>query len=94
MTLQQLYSWAKKIHNWLLWGVVVLGSWMMISGYLMHKELEGESFLPADLMLFARFWHDKVSQVFILVFGLQMLTGLLMWGVPKLLTARVKSPVQ
>lgn len=92
MQLQQFYAWSKKIHKWLLWFVTGLGMWMMLSGYLMHKQLEGESLLPIDLMVFMRFWHNKVSQIFIVVFGLQMLTGLVMWGVPKILSKRVPKP--
>ena len=88
MSLQQLYAWSKKIHKWLLWIVTVVGGWMMLSGFLMHKELEGESILPLDLMVFMRFWHNKASQVFIVIFGLQALTGILMWGVPKILMGR------
>jgi hypothetical protein len=39
-------------------------------------------------MVFMRFWHNKASQVFIVIFGLQALTGILMWGVPKILMRR------
>ena len=88
MQLQQLYAWSKKIHKWLLWIVTVVGGWMMLSGYLMHQELERESMLSLDLMVFMRFWHNKASQVFIVIFGLQALTGILMWGVPKILMRR------
>lgn len=94
MQLQQVYAWSKKIHRWTLWFVTVLGSWMMLSGYLMHKELEGEGMLSSVTMLFFRTWHDKASQVFLIIFGLQMATGILMWGVPKILSARVKNQVQ
>jgi len=87
MNMQQIYPWAKKIHNWVMWGVVLLGSWMMASGYLMHKELEGELRIAID-MKFVRFWHNEVSQYFLVVLLLQMLTGLLMWGVPKILSRR------
>lgn len=80
-----VYAWSKKFHNWLMWGVVILGGWMMLSGILMHKELEGEALLGGQAMLFMRYWHNKVSQMFVLLFGAQMLTGLLMWGVPKIL---------
>lgn len=93
MRLQLFYTWSKKIHKWVMWGVVVLGSWMMASGYLMHKELAGELSLNID-MEFVRFWHNRVSQYFLVVLLLQMATGLLMWGAPKIIAARVKPPVQ
>ena len=85
MNLQLVFLWSKKIHRWLLWFVTLLGSWMMLSGYLMHKELEGESPVSVEIMLFLRTWHNEVSSYFIIVFTLMMLTGLSMWGVPKLI---------
>ena len=91
MQLQQVNAWSKKILNWTMWAVVLLGSWMMVSGYLMHKELEGESLLPVATMLFMRAWHNRVSQYFLVFLGLQMLSGLLMWGVPKILSRRAQS---
>lgn len=93
MKLQQIYGWAKKIHNWLLWFVTALGLWMMLSGYLMHKELEGESMISGQAMLFMRFWHNKISQYFLVVLGAQMVTGLVMWGVPKILSKRTIKPL-
>lgn len=70
--------------------MTAVGGWMMISGYLMHKELEGEMLLPLDILTFMRIWHNKASQVFIIVFGLQAVTGILMWLVPKLLRQRAE----
>lgn len=85
MNLQQVFLWSKKIHRWLLWFVTVLGSFMMLSGYLMNKELEGESPVSVEIMLFMRTWHNKLSSYFLIVLLLMMMTGLLMWGVPKLI---------
>ncbi len=85
MNLQQVFLWSKKIHRWLLWFVTILGSLMMLSGYLMHKELEGESQVSIEVMLFMRFWHNRLSSYFLIVLSLMILTGLLMWGVPKLI---------
>ena len=66
---------------------------MMTSGYLMHKELEGELPFTVD-MEFVRFWHNGVSQYFLVVLLAQMTTGLTMWAVPKILSSRIKPPVQ
>lgn len=93
MFLQKLYFWSKKIHKIVMWGVVVLGLWMMFSGYLMHKELEGEAWLSPQPMLFLRFWHNKVSSYFLVVLLIQMVTGLLIWGVPKMLGSKPIKPV-
>jgi hypothetical protein len=83
--LPQVYSWSKKIHKIVMWGVVVLGAWMMTSGYLMHHELEGDLTLAID-MEFVRYWHNGISQYFLVVLLLQMATGLTMWVVPKMLS--------
>ncbi len=93
MSLQLFYAWSKKLHKWIMWFVVLLGSWMMTSGYLMHKELEGELPFTVD-MEFVRFWHNGVSQYFLVVLLAQMTTGLTMWAVPKILSSRIKPPVQ
>lgn len=87
--MQQVYAWSKKIHRIIMWVVVVLGSWMMLSGYLMHKELEGEPILKESAMAFMRSWHNGISQYFLVALLLQMLTGLSMWIVPKMLSQRM-----
>lgn len=91
MSWQVIYAWSKKFHKWVMWAVVVLGTWMMFSGFVMHRELEGD-WLPENLdTLFIRDWHNRASQLFLLALLLQMVTGLLMWAVPKLMRrARAK----
>ncbi len=96
MNLQLIYAWSKKIHKWSMWGVVALGSWMMLSGFLMHEELGGEALLSPTNMLFFRTWHNNVSQYFLVFLLIQMATGLIIWGVPKILMNRkvLNPPVQ
>lgn len=60
---------------------------MMGSGWLMHRELEGE-WIPVVDMVWVRANHNAVSQYFLVVLGVQMVTGLLMWGVPKVLSRK------
>ena len=91
MQLQQIYIWAKKIHKWLLWFVTIVGSWMMVSGYLLHKESENELNIQFIDMEFVRHWHNQVSQYFLVLFALQMGTGLLMWALPKILRSRTSN---
>lgn len=68
-----------------MWGVVVLGSWMMVSGFCMHRQLEGE-WLPGWIdTAFVRTWHNTVSQWFLVVLAAQMATGLIMWLAPKII---------
>lgn len=61
---------------------------MMLSGYLMHNELEGQLLASQETLEFVRFWHNGVSQYFLVFLLLQMATGLLIWGVPKMLGAK------
>lgn len=86
MNWQKVYLWNKKIHNYVMWGVIFLGLWMMGSGILMNRQLEGE-WIPvaAREMAGVRSWHNEISQWFVIFFGIQMVTGVVMWGVPKLL---------
>lgn len=64
-----------------------LGLWMMVSGYLLHKSVEGEGVAGVN-MLWVRRWHNEVSQWFLAVLAAQMVTGVAMWGVPKLLQVK------
>ena len=59
----------------------------------MHRELEGEGLVSAEIMLFLRFWHNKTSTYFLVVLLLQMVTGLAMWGIPRILSRRVQSKI-
>lgn len=89
MTLQQLYAWSKKIHNWSMWLAVIFGIPLAISGLLLHKIVEGEGgWIPIDPAI-VRWAHGQVSNPFALVLAVMMVTGMMMWGVPKLL--RLKS---
>lgn len=67
---------------------------MMLSGYLMHKELEGEGLFSPIVMSFMRTWHNKISQYFLVVLLAQMATGLLIWGVPKILGGKPAKPIK
>lgn len=71
-----------------MWFVVALGVYMMVSGYSMHKELEGERLFSAQTMMFLRFWHNKASTYFLVVLLIQIITGLAMWAAPKLIQRR------
>lgn len=85
-----IFGWSKKIHRWVMWVVLTLGLTMMTSGYLMNRELVGDS-TPTRLdMLLVRYIHVTVSMWFLFSLAAQMVTGLLMWLAPKMLAKLVK----
>ena len=91
MQLQQIYIWSKKIHKLMMWVLLLIGSGMMIGGLVMHRELEGEWYPPFIDSALVRELHNKMAVPFSLALGVMMLTGLIMWGVPKILASRAKS---
>ncbi len=58
----------------------------------MHRELEGD-WIPQIDMLWIRGWHNRVSTWFLVVLLVQIGTGLLMWGVPKILRKHTEPKV-
>lgn len=94
MSLQFVYVWSKKIHRLMMWVVLFIGSGMMVGGLVMHRELEGEWYPPFIDSVLVRQLHNTMAVPFTLALGVMMLTGLLMWGVPKILAAKVKQPVR
>lgn len=89
--LQQVYLWSKKIHNLMMWVVLSIGSGMMFSGLVMHRELEGEWYPPFVDTALVRSLHNKMATPFTLALSTMMVTGLAMWSVPKILSRRAKS---
>lgn len=80
MTMQQVFLWAKKLHRLFMWLAVLLGIPLALTGLLME---DGEGYGVRAL-------HRLVSTPFAAVLLLMMVTGLLIWGVPKILSKRVK----
>ncbi len=71
-----------------MWITMVIGSGMTLGGILMHRAIEGEWYPPFIDLLLVRELHNKMAVPFALSLGIMMLTGLLMWGVPKILGRR------
>jgi hypothetical protein len=92
--LQKVYFWAKKIHKIVMWAVVIFGSWMMFSGYMMNRMLAGDSTPRFLNMTEVRYFHVTVSMWFLWSLLAQILTGLTIWGVPKLLRRATSQPQQ
>lgn len=90
MSLQLVYFWSKKLHKLAMWFVAVLGTVMASGGLMLHRELEGE-WIPSMIdTMFIRYWHNKLSTPFAFFLMIMIVTGLLMWGIPKLLSRKVR----
>lgn len=91
MSLQLIYSWSKKIHNFSMWFAIILGVPLAITGVIMEEE--GFLFwaVSNDLGYKVREVHRLCSNKFALVLAIMMVTGFLMWAIPKILTKRAQS---
>lgn len=77
-----------------MWFAIVLGVPLAVTGVIMEEG----SFLfwpiSSESENNARILHRLVSTKFALVLAVMMITGFVMWGVPKILARRVASKVQ
>lgn len=76
----------------MMWILLFIGSGMTIGGLVMHRELEGEWYPPFIDSSQVRELHNRMAVPFALTLAVMMLTGLIMWGVPKILSKRVGKP--
>lgn len=84
--MQKAYVWSKKIHRLMMWVVLFLGSGMMLGGVIMHQELEGEWYPTLIDTALVRNLHNQMAIPFTLALLTMMVTGIVMWGVPKILS--------
>lgn len=73
-----------------MWAAILFGVPLALSGVALHKLVEGQSyfFVPDENMV--RFIHNRASNPFALTLAVMMVTGFLLWLVPKILAARTK----
>lgn len=88
MQLQQIYAWARKIHKWTMWLAILLGVPLAISGVIMEEGDGWRGIFTFDQMIWIRGVHREISTKFALVLALMIVTGLLMWAIPKMLSKR------
>ncbi len=81
MNLGKISFYARKIHNWSLLFVVVLGLVQMITGIVMRYPT---TFSMIDEVA-SRMLHFQTATYFSIAFGVQMTTGLIMYVTPWLL---------
>ena len=88
MNIGKLSYYARKVHRWSLWFVVVLGLIQMVTGLAM-KYPTVFPFLDQGSV---RLLHFQTAGYFALAFGVQMLTGLIMYITPWLLKKMTAPP--
>lgn len=93
MNLQFVYSWSKKIHNTAMWFAIVLGVPLSITGVIMEEERFLFWAVSNDLGYKVRELHRFCSTKFALVLAIMMVTGILMWVIPKILSRRAQSKI-
>jgi hypothetical protein len=82
MNLVKLVIWARKIHRYLVIIISVISPIMMVTGFKLHKEREGEIVLSFIDATAARTLHNQLSTIFAIVLGLMMLTGIYLYIFP------------
>ena len=88
MIINKLYLWSRRIHRVAMWGVILLGLGMSGGGTVLHRQVEGEGIPSMIDVRLVRDLHNKISQPFALFLLIMMMTGVVMWGVPKILEFR------
>jgi len=91
MTLQLIYAWAKKIHRLAMWFAILLGVPLALTGVMMESESLSLWSAGMDWGYKVRELHRLVSTKFALVLAIMMITGLLMWAIPRILSKRAQS---
>ena len=78
----KLYLFSKKIHRLLVFVVLALGLFMMLSGLMLkYTAYFIDNFKFIDLVMM-RYLHNSVSIIFSIVLFFMMLTGTLMYFLP------------
>lgn len=91
MKLQLTYSWSKKIHNWTMWLMIVLGIPVTLTGVVMENEMLSLWAAEMDLGYKVRELHSTLGSKFAIVLAIMTVTGFLMWAIPKILSKRAQS---
>lgn len=87
MNLQIIFGWARKIHKWTMWLAILLGVPLALSGVIMEED-GWRNIFTFDQMIWIRGVHREISTKFVLVLAIMIVTGLLMWVIPKIIQSR------
>lgn len=88
MSPQIIFVWARKIHKWTMWLAILLGVPLALSGMIMEEGDGWRNIFTFDQMIWIRGVHREISTKFVLVLAIMIVTGLLMWAIPKILSKR------
>ena len=81
MNVSKLSYYSRKLHRWSLLFVVVLGLIQMITGLAMRYPIFFSFLNQNDVRLL----HFQTATYFSIAFGIQMLTGIIMYLTPWML---------
>lgn len=88
--LQRIYYWAKKIHNLMMWFTIILGVPIAVTGIIIGEPEKWEMIFNSSQMYTIRYIHGEWSEKFAIVLAIMMVTGFLMWVLPKILSRNVR----
>lgn len=89
--MQYIYFWAKKIHNLMMWFAIILGVPIAITGVLIEEPEKWETLFNPTQMYMIRDIHGEWSGKFAIVLAVMMVTGFLMWLLPRMLSRYAKT---
>lgn len=88
--LQQIFFYSKKIHVFFMWLSFLLGIPIAVTGVLIEEpEKWGIFFSPMQMYTFREI-HGEWSSKFALVLAVMMITGFLLWLIPRMLSSKGK----
>lgn len=94
MNLQQIYAWSKKLHRFAMWFAIILGVPLALTGVILESESLMYYFASNDWGYYVRELHRMTSTKFALVLAVMMVTGFLMWAIPRLLIKRSQPSIK
>lgn len=89
-----IFIWSRKIHRWSMWLAIVLGIPLSLMGIIMEESDGWRQTLGIQFILWSRSIHRAISTKFVLILGVMIISGLLMWAIPELSKFRTKKKNQ
>jgi|GEM_PF-1564438 hypothetical protein len=87
--IRTVYGWSKKIHRFTMWLVIGLGIPQSISGAIMGNSTLGRWVNGLGWGEWTVWLHRQISTKFVVVLTIMMISGFLMWVIPKILAKSV-----
>ncbi|MFH2019080.1 MAG: hypothetical protein ABII80_00475 [bacterium] len=94
MKMTTIYAWSKKIHRWSMWFAIGLGVPLSLTGIIMEESDGWGQTLGIQFLLWSRSIHRAISTKFVLVLGIMIVSGLVMWAIPELIKLRARKKNQ